>query len=54
MTTGSDLILERMMSLHPKIMDLSLGRMHEILAKIGHPERRIWRAFMSGCGWLAP
>ena len=38
---GSDLILERMMSLHPKIIDLSLDRMHELLAKLGHPERHL-------------
>lgn len=41
MSSGSDLILERMMSLHPKIIDLTLERMHGILAKLGHPERRL-------------
>lgn len=35
----SDIILERLMSLHPKIIDLSLDRMHYLLAALGHPER---------------
>jgi len=33
----SDAILTRLLSLHPKIIDLSLGRMQAILAKLGHP-----------------
>ena len=37
----SDAILTRLLSLHPKIIDLSLGRMQEILAKLGHPERKL-------------
>lgn len=37
----SDAILTRLLSLHPKIIDLSLDRMHAILAKLGHPERRL-------------
>ncbi len=37
----SDAILTRLLSLHPKIIDLSLGRMHDILAKLGHPERKL-------------
>lgn len=41
MSTGSDIILDRMMSLHPKIIDLTLGRMHSILEKLGHPERKL-------------
>ncbi|MEE9388124.1 MAG: folylpolyglutamate synthase/dihydrofolate synthase family protein [Paracoccaceae bacterium] len=41
MTAGSDVILERMMSLHPKIMDLTLDRMLPLLAKLGHPERAL-------------
>ena len=36
---GSDLILERMMALHPKIIDLTLDRMERLLAALGHPER---------------
>ncbi|NKB28968.1 MAG: bifunctional folylpolyglutamate synthase/dihydrofolate synthase [Rhodobacteraceae bacterium] len=35
----SDIILERMMSLHPKIIDLTLDRMWRLLAALGHPER---------------
>ncbi|RJE82539.1 bifunctional folylpolyglutamate synthase/dihydrofolate synthase [Paracoccus onubensis] len=37
----SDTILDRLMSLHPKVIDLSLDRMHRILAALGNPERRI-------------
>ena len=37
----SDAILTRLLSLHPKIIDLSLGRMHDILGKLGNPERRL-------------
>ncbi|MGR3540049.1 MAG: bifunctional folylpolyglutamate synthase/dihydrofolate synthase [Hasllibacter sp.] len=37
----SDLVLERLMSLHPKIIDLSLDRMERILAALGHPERAL-------------
>ena len=37
----SDAILTRLLSLHPKIIDLSLGRMQAILAKLGHPERKL-------------
>lgn len=37
----SDAILTRLLSLHPKIIDLSLGRMHAILGKLGHPEARL-------------
>jgi dihydrofolate synthase/folylpolyglutamate synthase len=37
----SDAILTRLLSLHPKIIDLSLGRMQDILQKLGHPERKL-------------
>ncbi|MGR3398050.1 MAG: bifunctional folylpolyglutamate synthase/dihydrofolate synthase [Paracoccus sp. (in: a-proteobacteria)] len=37
----SDQILARLMALHPKVIDLSLDRMHRILAALGHPERAI-------------
>ena len=37
----SDILLDRMMSLHPKIIDLTLDRMHRILAALGHPERQL-------------
>lgn len=39
--THSDIILDRMMSLHPKIIDLTLDRMWRLLAALGHPERRL-------------
>lgn len=38
---ASDLILERMKALHPKLIDLSLGRMERLMARLGHPERRL-------------
>ncbi len=34
---GSDAILERLMTLHPKVIDLTLDRMHRILAALGAP-----------------
>jgi dihydrofolate synthase / folylpolyglutamate synthase len=37
----SDAILMRLLSLHPKIIDLSLDRMHRILAKLDNPERNL-------------
>lgn len=39
--TTSDAILSRLMALHPKVIDLSLDRMHRLLAALGNPERRI-------------
>lgn len=41
MTTGSDAILVRMMTLHPKVIDLTLGRVERLLAILGNPERRL-------------
>ncbi|SEN20616.1 bifunctional folylpolyglutamate synthase/dihydrofolate synthase [Palleronia pelagia] len=41
MTAGSDAILDRLMALHPKVIDLSLDRMHRLLAQLGHPERSL-------------
>ncbi|MGB8624203.1 MAG: Mur ligase family protein, partial [Paracoccaceae bacterium] len=35
----SDVILDRMMSLHPKIIDLTLDRVWRLLAALDHPER---------------
>lgn len=40
-TTSSDLILQRMMSFHPKIIDLTLDRVHRLLVALGHPERAL-------------
>ena len=39
--TGSDAVLERMMTLHPKVIDLTLDRVHRLLAALGNPERRL-------------
>jgi dihydrofolate synthase/folylpolyglutamate synthase len=36
--TGSDVILERMMSLHPKIIDLTLDRVWRLLDRLGNPQ----------------
>ncbi|MGB3251268.1 MAG: Mur ligase family protein, partial [Tabrizicola sp.] len=41
MTQGSDVVLERMMTLHPKVIDLTLARVERLLAALGHPERAI-------------
>jgi dihydrofolate synthase / folylpolyglutamate synthase len=40
-TFGSDLILARLHGLHPKTIDLSLGRIERLLARLGHPEQRL-------------
>lgn len=37
----SDVILERLTKLHPKLIDLSLDRTWRILAALGHPERNL-------------
>ena len=37
----TDLVLERLMALHPKVIDLSLGRIERLLAALGHPERQL-------------
>lgn len=37
----SDAILARLATLHPKSIDLSLGRIEALLADLGHPERRL-------------
>ena len=37
----SDVLLSRMMTLHPKVIDLSLGRMHRLLGALGRPEQCI-------------
>ncbi len=39
--SGSDAILDRMMTLHPKVIDLTLDRVHRLLAALGNPERRL-------------
>lgn len=37
----SDAILTRLLTLHPKIIDLSLERVWRLLNKLGHPEQRL-------------
>jgi dihydrofolate synthase/folylpolyglutamate synthase len=38
MSQSSDVILERMMALHPKVMDLTLDRMLRLLEALGNPQ----------------
>lgn len=38
---ASDEILARLTALHPKVIDLSLGRIERLLTKLGNPERRV-------------
>lgn len=37
----SDDILKRLLSLHPKLIDLSLDRMHRILERLGNPQGKL-------------
>jgi dihydrofolate synthase/folylpolyglutamate synthase len=39
--TTTDRVLQRLMALHPKIIDLSLDRVWRLLAALGHPERAL-------------
>ncbi|MCK5423944.1 MAG: bifunctional folylpolyglutamate synthase/dihydrofolate synthase [Emcibacter sp.] len=41
MPPKSDLVLERLQKLHPKKIDLSLGRMTTLLKKLRNPERKL-------------
>ena len=38
---GSDVVLERLMQLHPKLIDLSLDRLHRLLERLGQPHRHL-------------
>ncbi|BAQ71042.1 bifunctional folylpolyglutamate synthase/dihydrofolate synthase [Rhodovulum sulfidophilum] len=38
---SSDILLERMMALHPKVIDLVLDRVWRLLAALDHPETRL-------------
>ncbi|MDF3415283.1 bifunctional folylpolyglutamate synthase/dihydrofolate synthase [Sulfitobacter sp. M57] len=40
-TKSSDVILERMMALHPKVMDLTLDRMFRLLEALGNPQESL-------------
>jgi dihydrofolate synthase / folylpolyglutamate synthase len=37
----AEAIVERLHALHPRLIDLSLGRLEALLAKLGHPERAL-------------
>jgi dihydrofolate synthase/folylpolyglutamate synthase len=39
--TGSDALLDRMMTLHPKVIDLTLDRVLRLLDRLGNPESRL-------------
>ena len=41
MTQTSDAILQRMMTLHPKVIDLTMGRVIRLLELLGNPERSV-------------
>ncbi len=41
MTMGSDLILDRMMALHPKVIDLTLDRVWRLLDAVDNPQDRL-------------
>jgi len=38
---GSDRVLQRLMRLHPKLIDLSLGRIERLLAALGNPQDKL-------------
>ncbi|HXC88960.1 MAG TPA: folylpolyglutamate synthase/dihydrofolate synthase family protein [Stellaceae bacterium] len=38
---ASDIVLERLSRLHPKLIDLSLGRVEGLLAALGNPEKHL-------------
>ena len=40
-TSTSDVILERMMTLHPKVIDLTLDRVWRLLDLLGSPEQHL-------------
>lgn len=39
--TAAETVMQRLARLHPKLIDLSLGRIERLLARLGHPERRL-------------
>ena len=41
MSQTSDVILERMMALHPKVIDLTLDRVWRLLEVVGNPQDRL-------------
>jgi dihydrofolate synthase/folylpolyglutamate synthase len=48
----SDVILERIMRLHPKVIDLKLNRVEHLLKKLGNPEKKFTPSYTySGDKW---
>ena len=41
MSARSDVLLERLSHLHPKVIDLSLERIERLLERLGHPEQSL-------------
>src|ERR671922_285644 len=39
--TTSDIVLERVMRLHPKVIDLELSRVERLLTLVGNPEKKL-------------
>jgi dihydrofolate synthase/folylpolyglutamate synthase len=39
--TDSDIVLQRLSRLHPKLIDLGLDRVRDLLGRLGNPERRL-------------
>ena len=40
-------VITRLSALHPEQIDLSLDRMHRLLERLGHPERKLPPVIMS-------
>jgi len=40
-TPGSDVLLDRLLGLHPKLIDLTLDRLWRLLSALGEPQKRI-------------
>ena len=40
-SSGSDIVLERLNRLHPKIIDLGLDRVADLLDRVGRPQDRL-------------
>jgi dihydrofolate synthase/folylpolyglutamate synthase len=40
-SSSSDIVLERLNKLHPKLIDLELSRVQRLLARVGNPERKL-------------
>ena len=49
----SEAIIDRLHALHPKLIDLSLGRLEILLAKLGHPERALPPVDPPSCGEIS-